>query len=134
MQVEIAALRDQIARREAEIFGYQRETQSKCDHSYALRKDIDAASYELQKLKEERCRDQQEIDRLRDCNCHKERENAENAKRIASAEHDLHKLKEKACELTKVSEHKDFDLRKTTESYEATHCDLLKARDEQARL
>jgi len=25
MQVEIAALRDQIARREAEIFGYQRE-------------------------------------------------------------------------------------------------------------
>ena len=47
MQVEIAALRDQIARREAEIFGYQREVQSKCDHSYALRKDIDAAAFEL---------------------------------------------------------------------------------------
>lgn len=58
MQVEIAALREQISRREAEIFGFQREAQSKGDHSYALRKDIDAANFELQKLKEERCRDQ----------------------------------------------------------------------------
>lgn len=57
MQVEIAALREQISRREAEIFGFQREVQSKSDHSFALRKDIDASSFELQKLKEERQRD-----------------------------------------------------------------------------
>lgn len=37
-------------------------------------------------------------------------------------------------ELTKVSEHKDFDLRKVTEAYDQTHIDLLKARDEAARL
>lgn len=57
MQVEIAALREQISRREAEIFGFQREVQSKSDHSFSLRKDIDGASFELQKLKEERQRD-----------------------------------------------------------------------------
>ena len=33
-----------------------------------------------------------------------------------------------------MSEHKDFDLRKTTEAYEATHMELVKARDEQNRL
>jgi septal ring factor EnvC (AmiA/AmiB activator) len=57
MQVEIAALRDQIARREAEVFQLQRDIQSKTDHSYAFRKDIDAASFELQKMKDERTRD-----------------------------------------------------------------------------
>lgn len=58
MQAEIAALREQISRREAEIFGYQRDCQSKGDHSFALRKDIDAVNFELAKQKEERCRDQ----------------------------------------------------------------------------
>lgn len=57
MQVEIGALREQISRRDAEIFALQRDIQSKGDNSYALRKDIDAANFELQKLKEERQRD-----------------------------------------------------------------------------
>lgn len=67
-------------------------------------------------------------------NCHKERENAETDKRIKATEHDLHKLQERVCELTKISEHKDYDLKKTSEAYDATHMDLLRARDEAARL
>ena len=92
MQVEIAALREQISRREAEIFGFAREAQSKADHSYAIRKDIDAANFELSKLKEERCRDQQHIDSLRGQNCEKERENAATDQKIKATEHDLFKL------------------------------------------
>jgi chromosome segregation ATPase len=134
MQAEIAALREQISRREAEIFGYQRDCQSKGDHSFALRKDIDAVNFELQKQKEERCRDQGEIDRLRDVCALKERENAETDARIRGAEHDLHKLQERVAELTKISEHKDYDLKKTSEAYDMTHLDLCKARDEAARL
>lgn len=134
MQVEIAALREQISRREAEIFGFQREAQSKSDHSYALRKDIDGANFELQKLKEERARDQAEIDRMRQLNMQKEHENCEADKRIKATEHDLFKLSERAGELTKISEHKDYDLKKTTEAYDVTHLELLKARDEAARL
>lgn len=134
MQVEIAALREQIQRREAEIFGFQREVQTKSDHSFALRKDIDAAQFEHQKLKEERYRDQQEIDRLRETNCMKERENCETDKRIKAAEHDLFKLQERAQELQKISEHKDYDLKKTSEAYDVCHLDLCKAREEAARL
>lgn len=37
-------------------------------------------------------------------------------------------------ELTKISEHKDYDLKKTSEAYDMTHLDLCKARDEAARL
>ena len=46
-QAEIAALREQISRREAEIFNSQRDVQQKTDHAYALRKEIDALSFEL---------------------------------------------------------------------------------------
>jgi regulator of replication initiation timing len=73
-QAEIAAIREQISRREAEIFSSQRDVQQKSDHAYALRKEIDGLAFELQKLKEERQRDQIEIERLRDVNAHKERE------------------------------------------------------------
>ena len=90
--MEIGALREQISRREAEIFGYQRECQSKSDHSFAIRKDIDAATFELQKLKEERQRDQCDMDRLRDVIACKERQNADNDQRIKSTDYDLFKL------------------------------------------
>ena len=51
--------------------------QQKSDHAYALRKEIDGLTFELQKLKEERQRDQIEIERLRDVNAHKERETSD---------------------------------------------------------
>jgi len=71
---------------------------------------------------------------MRSLNMQKEHENAEADKRIKATEHDLFKLNERATELTKISEHKDYDLKKTTEAYDVTHLELLKARDEAARL
>lgn len=130
MQVEIATLREQISRREAEIFGFQREVQSKGDHSFALRKDIDGASFELQKLKEERQRDQCDIDRLRDVIACKERQNSDNDQRIKATDYDLFKLQERAQELHKTAEIRDFDFKKTSEVYESAHLDLLRSRDE----
>ena len=52
LQAEIASTREQISRREAEIFASQRDVAQKTDSGHALRKEIDNASYELSKLKE----------------------------------------------------------------------------------
>jgi predicted nuclease with TOPRIM domain len=93
----------------------QRDLQCKGDTSYAIRKDIDNASFELQKLKEERARDQCEIDRLRDVCAQKERENTDSDQRIKATDYDLFKLQERATELTKVAELRDFDLKKTND-------------------
>jgi hypothetical protein len=46
----------------------------------------------------------------------------------------LFKLQERAQELQKTAEIRDFDLKKTCEAYDVAHLDLLRARDEQARL
>jgi chromosome segregation ATPase len=133
-QSEIAALREQISRREAEIFAGQRDTQQKADHAYTIRKDIDALSFELQKLKEERQRDQIEADRLRELAAIKERENADAEQRLKQTDYDLFKMQERAAELHKAAELREADLRRTSEGYETAHLDLLKCRDEQARL
>ena len=73
-QLEIAAIREQISRREAEIFAGQRDVQQKTDHAFGIRKEIDAASFELQKNKEERQRDIIELDRIKESVAHRERE------------------------------------------------------------
>ena len=90
--------------------------------------------FEMQKLKEERAKDQLEIDRLRELNSHKERENGDTDSRIKSADYDLFKLQERAAELAKIADMREFDLRRTTEGYEAAKMDLCKSRDELARL
>jgi len=108
--------------------------QQKSDYSYALRKDNDALAYELQKLRDERARDQLEMDRLRDLNSFKERENAESDAQIKATDYDLYKLQERATELSKIADIKEFDLRRTSDAYEAAKIDLMKARDELARL
>jgi hypothetical protein len=46
----------------------------------------------------------------------------------------LFKLQERAQELSKIAELRDYELKKTSEAFEAAHMDLLRARDEQARL
>lgn len=56
-----------------------------------MRKDLDSCNFELQKLKEERARDQDETDRLRDLNSFKERENTESDQRIKSLDYELFK-------------------------------------------
>lgn len=95
-QSEIAALREQISRREAEIFSGQRDVQQKTDHAFALRKEIDSISFELQKLKEERQRDQVEMERLHELTAIKDHQNAEADARIKATDYDLFKMQEKA--------------------------------------
>lgn len=99
-----------------------------------LRKDIDNLNFELAKLREERTRDQEEADRLRDLNCFKERENAEADSRIKANDYDLFKAQERAAELSKLAECRDCELRRTCEQYDASAADLLRARDEHHRL
>lgn len=104
----------------------------KSDQGYALKKEIDNAHFELSKLKEERARDQQHIDQLRNLNGAKERENSDSDNRIKAADYDLFKNQEKAAELAKVADAREFDLRRTTEAFEKSHAALLHARDENA--
>lgn len=74
------------------------------------------------------------MDRLRDVIACKERQNTDNDQRIKTTDYDLFKLQERAQELQKTAEIRDFDLKKTTEAYDSAHLDLLRARDEQQRL
>lgn len=133
LQAEIASTREQISRREAEIFATQRDVAQKGDSGHALRKEIDNASYELAKLKEERARDQDEIERSRDLNAMKTRENTDQDSRIKAVDYDLYKSQERSTELAKQADAREFELRRTTEAYEAACSDLMRARDEQAR-
>lgn len=134
LQGEIAATREQISRKEAEIFASQRDVQAKSDCGYGLRKDIDNLTFELNKLKEERARDQDEINSMKDLNACKSRENCDNDNRIKALEYDLYKAQERAGELSKTADLREYDLRRTTEAYDCAHADLLRARDDQARL
>lgn len=59
-------MRDQISRREQECVSLAREASAKGDQAYSLRKDADNLQYELSKMREEKSKDQDEINRLRD--------------------------------------------------------------------
>ena len=133
MEAEIASTREQISRREAEIFATQRDCAQKTDSGHALRKEIDNASYELNKLKEERARDQEEIARAKDLNAMKTRENSDSDQRIKSTDYELYKAQERAADLSKQADAREFELRRTTEAYEAAAADLMRSRDDQAR-
>ena len=91
LQAEIASTREQISRREAEIFATQRDVAQKSDSGHALRKENDNASYELSKLKDERSKDQEEIERAKDLNALKTRENSDQDGRIKATDYDLYK-------------------------------------------
>ena len=133
LQAEIASSREQISRREAEIFATQRDVAQKTDSGHALRREIDGAVAELSKLKDERARDAEEISRLKEMNGIKTQENTEQDNRIKSMDYELYKSQERAAELSKMADAREFELRRTTESYEATAADLMRGRDEMAR-
>ena len=61
VQADLGATRDQIARKEVDISGLQRDVAHKADTGYQLRKDIDTLLFEVAKLKEEKAKDQDEI-------------------------------------------------------------------------
>ncbi len=60
-QAEISTNRDQINRKELEITSTQRDIAQKSDNGYQIRKDIDNLTYELNKQKEERLKDLDEL-------------------------------------------------------------------------
>jgi len=132
-QAEIAATREQISRREAEIFSTQRDLATKTDSGHVLRKENENACFELSKLKEEKLRDADEICRSKDLNALKTRENNDSDNRIKGVDYDLFKAQEKSAETSKQADAREFELRRTTEAYEAACADLMRARDELSR-
>ena len=133
LQAEIASTREQISRREAEIFSTQRDLAQKNDSGHVLRKENENAAYELAKLKEERARDHDEIVRAKDLNSIKTQENNDSDNRVKALDYDLYKAQERAAELSRQADTREFELRRTTEAYEAASADLLRARDDLAR-
>ena len=63
----------------------------------------------------------------------KTRENSDQDGRIKAVDYDLYKAQERSTELAKQADAREFELRRTTEAYEAACADLMRARDEQAR-
>lgn len=84
-----------------------------------MKKDLDGLCHELGVLRDEKARDADEINRLRDLNNFKEHENAEGAARIKSTDYALFQCQEKGADLGKQAEAREFDLRRTTEAYDA---------------
>ena len=58
-----------------EINSVSRDVAQKSDQSYSLRKDIDNLSYEVSKQKDEKLKEQDEIQRLRELQAYRDREN-----------------------------------------------------------
>jgi chromosome segregation ATPase len=88
----------------------------------------------LAKLREEKAKDQDEINRLRDSVAFKERECQDNDAKIKSIDYDLYKAQEKANELSKLADAKDFELRRTHEALENANAELMRTKDDHSRL
>jgi chromosome segregation ATPase len=88
----------------------------------------------LAKLREEKAKDQDEINRLRDSVAYKERECQDNDARVKSIDYDLYKASEKANELSKMADAKDYELRRTQEALENASSELMRAKDDYSRL
>jgi chromosome segregation ATPase len=132
-QQDLAATRDQIARKEVDISGLQRDVALKGDQGYQLRKDIDNLLFEVSKLKEEKAKDQDEIQRLRELNAYRERENESTGQKIRATDYELAKAHDRANDLAKIAEQRDFDLRRTTEALELAQADLALLKDQAGR-
>ena len=133
VQQDLGATRDQTARKEVDISGLQRDVSQKSDQGYVLRKDIDTLLFEVSKLKEEKAKDLDEVQRLRELNAYRERENDGQGQRIRSTDYELSKLHDRANELSKIAEAREFDLRRTTEALEVAQADFAALKDQSAR-
>lgn len=90
--------------------------------------------YELAKLRDEKALDQDEINRLRDAVAAKERECQDNDARIKSIDYDLFKAHERANELSKLADSREFELRKTHDHLDGAVAELGRSKDEHSRL
>ena len=133
VQQDLGATRDQIARKEGDISGLQRDVAAKSDMGYQLRKDIDTLLFEVSKLKEEKAKDLDEIQRLRELNAYRERENDGQGQKIRATDYELAKTHDRANELSKIAEAREFDLRRTTEALDSAQAELAALRDQSAR-
>ena len=134
VQQELGATRDQIARKEVDISGLQRDVAHKADQGYQLRKDIDNLLFEVSKLKEEKVKDQDEIQRLRELNAYRERENDTTGQKIRGTDYELAKAHDRANDLSKIAEQRDFDLRRTSEILDSAQAELAMLKDQANRL
>ena len=133
-QAEISGNRDHINRKELEITSTQRDIAQKSDNGYQVRKDIDNLTYELNKQKEERLKDLDEIARLKELQAYRERENLDQATKIRAVDYDLVKSQERAADLTKLAEQREFDLRRSADALDAAQAELARLKDESSRL
>lgn len=90
--------------------------------------------YEISKLKEEKAKDIDEIQRLRELSNYRERENQDSTQRVRAIDDDLAKATERNQELNKIAEQKDFDLRRNAESLDGASMELARLKDEHQRL
>lgn len=85
-------------------------------------------------MREEKSKDQQEINRMRDQVAMKERECQDNDAKIKSIDYDLYKAQERANQLSKLADAKEFEVRRTNEGLEQASNELARAKDDHSRL
>jgi hypothetical protein len=85
------------------------------------------------KLKEERVKDQDELLRLKELSNYRERENADGAQRVRAIDSDLFKAQERAANLAKIADAKEYELRRTADALEQDQKELLRLKDENQR-
>jgi hypothetical protein len=86
------------------------------------------------KLKEERAKDQDEIQRMRELSAYRERENQDSTQRVRAVDYDLAKASERSNELQKIAEQKEFELRRTAEGLDGAQHELARLKDDHQRL
>ena len=91
-------------------------------------------TYELNKQKEERAKDLDEIARLKELQAYRERENLDQATKIRAVDYDLVKSQERASDLSKLAEQREFDLRRQADALDAAQAELARLKDESSRL
>ena len=133
LQDQIAALRDQINRKDMEIAGAKSDAAQKSDQGFSLRKEIDNLEYEVKRLQEEKAKDQDEIAKLEDLNNYRARENGDQQARIRAIDYDLMKSQDRAAELQKIAEQKEFELRRVQDKLDETNHAVGKAKEENSR-
>jgi len=89
--------------------------------------------FEVSKLKEEKVKDQDEIQRLRELNAYRERENDATGQKIRGTDYELAKAHDRANDLSKIAEQRDFDLRRTTEVLDSAQAELAMLKDQASR-
>ena len=134
VQQDLGATRDQIARKEVDISGLQRDVAHKADQGYQIRKDIDNLLFEVAKIKEEKAKDHDEIQRLRELNAYRERENDTTGQKIRGTDYELAKSHDRGNDLSKIAEQREFDLRRTNEALEADQAEFAMLKDNGARV